>query len=312
LRPHRPRAAAERVLAVEEHRAEVGVEDGVPRLFRTCVDRPVAEAAAADAVGADECVEAVEPTEDGHGIVVEVDAVDRVPRGLERTHGCRADPAGRAGNHARRHAHAVMMTLMSEATPVIERIRAERLVAILRRVQRTEDVVAALAAGGIRVVEVTLDSDGALDTIRRLSTSGELTVLAGTVRTPADAEAAVAAGAAACVAPALVLETVERCRELGVPAIPGALTPTELEQALALGAPLVKLFPGRLLGPEYVRDVLAPLAGAPLMVTGGVDLSNAREFIDAGAVAVGVGAALTAAADVEAEARRLVAAVGSV
>jgi 2-dehydro-3-deoxyphosphogluconate aldolase / (4S)-4-hydroxy-2-oxoglutarate aldolase len=201
---------------------------------------------------------------------------------------------------------------MAGAAPAVDRIRAERIVAILRRVADAEAVVAALAAGGIRIVEITLDSDGALETIGRLRADRELTVLAGTVRTPADAEAAAGAGAEACVAPALVPETVERCRELGVPAIPGALTPSEIEAALALGAPLVKLFPGRLLGPAYVRDLLAPLAGAPLIVTGGVSLANAREFLDAGAVAVGVGSALTGAADIEAEARRLVAAVSSV
>jgi 2-dehydro-3-deoxyphosphogluconate aldolase / (4S)-4-hydroxy-2-oxoglutarate aldolase len=205
-----------------------------------------------------------------------------------------------------------MMTLMAGATSVVDRIRAERIVAILRRVEDAEAVVAALAAGGIRVVEITLDSDGALETIGRLRTNRELTVLAGTVRTPADAEAAAAAGAEACVSPALVPEVVERCRRLGVPAIPGVLTPSETEAALALGAPLVKLFPGRLVGPGYVRDLLAPLAGAPLIVTGGVGLANAREFLDAGAVAVGVGSALTGLADVEAEARRLVAAVSSV
>jgi 2-dehydro-3-deoxyphosphogluconate aldolase/(4S)-4-hydroxy-2-oxoglutarate aldolase len=205
-----------------------------------------------------------------------------------------------------------MMTLMSGATSAVDRIRAERVVAIMRRVPDVEAAVDALVAGGVRIVEVTLDSEGALETIERLRANRELTVLAGTVRTPADAEAAAAAGAEACVAPALVPETVERCRALGVPAVPGALSPSEIEAALALGVSLVKLFPGSLLGPDYVRDVLAPLTGAALMVTGGVNLSNAREFLDAGAVAVGVGSALTGAADVESEARRLVAAVSTV
>ena len=204
------------------------------------------------------------------------------------------------------------MTFMSGASSAVDRIRAERVVAILRRVPDADRVVHALAAGGIRIVEITLDSDGALDTIRRLRGNRELTVLAGTVRTPADAEAAAAAGAEACVSPALLPETVERCLELGVPAIPGALTPSEVEAAFALRVPLVKLFPGSLVGPGYVRDILAPLTGVPLIVTGGVDLSNAREFLDAGAVAVGVGSALTGVADVESVARRLVAAVGSV
>jgi 2-dehydro-3-deoxyphosphogluconate aldolase / (4S)-4-hydroxy-2-oxoglutarate aldolase len=189
----------------------------------------------------------------------------------------------------------------------LDRIRAERVVAVVRRVPEVDSIVEALLAGGIRIIEITLDSDDALATIEQLRARGDLTVLAGTVRTPLEAEAAVAAGAEACVAPALVPEMVERCRGLGVPAVPGALTPSELEAARALGAELVKLFPGSLVGPAYVRDVLAPLTGVELIVTGGVDLSNARAFIEAGAVAVGVGSALTSAADVETQARKLVA-----
>ena len=193
----------------------------------------------------------------------------------------------------------------------LDRIRAERVVAVLRRVPDVDSVIEALAAAGIRIVEVTLDSDDALGAIERARSTGELTVLAGTVRTARDVDAAVAAGAEACVAPALVPEMVERCQGLGVPAIPGALTPSELEAALALGAELVKLFPGSLVGPGYVREVLAPLAGLELIVTGGVDASNARAFLDAGAVAVGVGSALRGADDVEGEARSLVAAISA-
>jgi 2-dehydro-3-deoxyphosphogluconate aldolase / (4S)-4-hydroxy-2-oxoglutarate aldolase len=198
---------------------------------------------------------------------------------------------------------------MAEAATAVDRIRAERVVAVLRRVPEVDSVVGALRRGGIRIVEVTLDSDEALATIERLRASSDVTVLAGTVRTPEEAEAAAAAGAEACVSPALVPEMIERCRALGLPAIPGALTPSEIEAAQAHGAALVKLFPGSLVGSGYLREVLAPLAGVELVVTGGVDRSTAREFIDAGAVAVGVGSALTSAADVETEARRLVAAV---
>jgi 2-dehydro-3-deoxyphosphogluconate aldolase / (4S)-4-hydroxy-2-oxoglutarate aldolase len=202
-----------------------------------------------------------------------------------------------------------MMTFMAGATTALDRIRAERVVAILRRVPDVDSIVDALVTAGIRIVEITLDSDGALATIERLRTRQEATVLAGTVRTPADVDAAAAAGAEACAAPALVPEMVERCHDLGVPAIPGVLTPSEIEAARALGADLVKLFPGSLVGPGYVRDVLAPLAGVELLVTGGVDASNTRTFLDAGAVAVGVGSALTGCEDVQSEARSLLAAV---
>jgi 2-dehydro-3-deoxyphosphogluconate aldolase/(4S)-4-hydroxy-2-oxoglutarate aldolase len=110
----------------------------------------------------------------------------------------------------------------------IEAIRAERVVAILRRVPEVPRVVAALQRGGIRVVEVTLDSDGALDEIAALSADPDLVVLAGTVRTPADVGDAVAAGAHGCVSPALVPDVIERCRSFGLPAITGGLTPSEI------------------------------------------------------------------------------------
>jgi 2-dehydro-3-deoxyphosphogluconate aldolase / (4S)-4-hydroxy-2-oxoglutarate aldolase len=188
----------------------------------------------------------------------------------------------------------------------IERISAERVVAVVRRTPEPDLLVAALRAGGIRIVEITLDSEGALDTIERLRRDDELTVLAGTVRTAGEAEAAAQAGAAACVSPAVVPAVIERCAALGLPSIPGALTPTEIEAAWELGAAMVKLFPASLGGPAYVRDVLAPLGEVPLLVTGGVDTTNAAAYLRAGAAAVGVGSALLGAPDVTAAARDLV------
>ena len=182
----------------------------------------------------------------------------------------------------------------------IERIRATRLVAVLRRVPDADAAVSRLREVGVEVIEVTLDADDALEVIRR-----NPGVLAGTVRTAAQVDVAVEAGAAAVVSPAFAPAVVERALELGVPAIPGALTPTEVEAAWRAGAAMVKLFPAGLGGPQYVRDLLAPLSDVPLLVTGGVDASNARAFLDAGAVAVGVGSALN---DPE-EARHVVAAV---
>src|SRR5712691_2654267 len=193
----------------------------------------------------------------------------------------------------------------------IDAIRAERVVAVLRSMPDPERVVAALRAGGIRIVEVTLDSEDALGTIERLRRDPELVVLAGTVRTAREAEAAAAAGAQACVGPALVPEVVERCRARGIPAIPGALTPSEVEAAWRLGAAMVKLFPASLGGPAYVRDLLAPLGDVPLLVTGGVDPTNAAAFLRAGAAAVGVGSALVGAPDVTAAARDLIGSRGA-
>jgi 2-dehydro-3-deoxyphosphogluconate aldolase/(4S)-4-hydroxy-2-oxoglutarate aldolase len=188
----------------------------------------------------------------------------------------------------------------------IAAIKAQRVVAVLRRVAEPAAVVQALRDGGIGVVEITLDSPTALETIARFRDEGDLVVLAGTVRSAEDVRAAVEAGAQACVGPALVPEVLDACREAGLPAIPGAMTPTEVETAWRLGAEMVKLFPAARLGPEFVRDLRGPLGDIPLLATGGVDRSNALAFLRAGAVAVGVGSALVGAADITAAARDLV------
>jgi 2-dehydro-3-deoxyphosphogluconate aldolase / (4S)-4-hydroxy-2-oxoglutarate aldolase len=185
-------------------------------------------------------------------------------------------------------------------TSAIEQIRRERIVAVLRRVDDVDAAIARVRAAGIELVEITLDADDALGAIRRHPGA-----LAGTVRTPEQVDAAAEAGAAAVVSPAFVPAVLARAVELGIPAIPGAFTPSEIEAAWQAGAALVKLFPAGVAGPRYLRDVLAPLADVPLLVTGGIDSSNARAFLDAGAVAVGVGSAL----DDPDEAARLVAAV---
>ena len=190
-------------------------------------------------------------------------------------------------------------------TPALERIRSERLVAILRRVPHVDARVSALADAGVGVIEITLDDPDAAAAMERARGRGDVTVLAGTVRRAEQVDLAAAAGAEAVVSPGFVREVVERAAALGVPAVPGALTPTEVETAWLAGAALVKLFPGRLGGPAYVRELLAPLADVPLVVTGGIDSTNARAYLDAGAVAVGAGSALVDPA----EARRLVEAV---
>jgi 2-dehydro-3-deoxyphosphogluconate aldolase/(4S)-4-hydroxy-2-oxoglutarate aldolase len=176
----------------------------------------------------------------------------------------------------------------------------------MRRVAQPLEVVRALRQGGIGVFEITLDSQNALETIASLRGDPKLVVLAGTVRTVEDVRAAVDAGAQGCVAPVLRPEVLEACREAGVPSVPGAMTPTEVETAWQLGAEMVKLFPAARLGPEFVHDLRGPLRDVPLLATGGVDASNAAAFLRAGAEAVGVGSALVGAGDLTAVARNLV------
>ncbi len=170
----------------------------------------------------------------------------------------------------------------------VERIRSERLVAVLRRVLDVDRVAAELVDTGFGVLEVTLDDAAALSAIERLRGRGDVTVLAGTVRTVEQAESAVAAGAEALVSPVFSGAVLARGHQLGVPVIPGALTPTEIEAAWRAGAAMVKLFPARAVGPQYVADLLKPLPDVPLLCTGGMNAGNALGFLEAGATAVGV------------------------
>jgi len=175
-----------------------------------------------------------------------------------------------------------------------ELLRAERVVGILRAVpaDRAEAVVDALVEAGVRTVEITLESERSLWVISRLRERGGLTVAAGTVRSPRDVDRAAEAGAEILFCPATRAESVERALARGVPIVPGGLTPSEIEAAWALGPAAVKLFPGSVGGPDYLRTVRAPLGDVPVVVTGGVDAESAPEFIRAGAVAVGTGSSV--------------------
>ncbi len=171
-----------------------------------------------------------------------------------------------------------------------ETIRRERVVGIMRRLPLAvvDSTVEALLEGGLGLIEFTVDSEGALDSIARWRATGKAFVGAGTVRHADMVDAVVDAGAQFIVAPTYDETVVGRSLELGVPCLPGALSPTEIDAAWQQGATFVKLFPGADLGAGYVKAVLAPLRDVELVVTGGVDESCARAFVDAGAVAVGV------------------------
>jgi 2-dehydro-3-deoxyphosphogluconate aldolase/(4S)-4-hydroxy-2-oxoglutarate aldolase len=162
------------------------------------------------------------------------------------------------------------------------------VVAVLREAAHVDEL-------GTPVVEVTMHVPDAFAAIRSLRGRGDLTVLAGTVRTAEEARGAIEAGAQAIVSPATIPDVGAVCRERDTPWIPGTLTPSEIEAAWDAGAAMVKLFPARLGGPQYVRDVLAVLSDVPLLVTGGVDAANAAAFLEAGAVAVGCDASRTRA-----------------
>ncbi|MCG5216764.1 bifunctional 4-hydroxy-2-oxoglutarate aldolase/2-dehydro-3-deoxy-phosphogluconate aldolase [Streptosporangium sp. KLBMP 9127] len=178
---------------------------------------------------------------------------------------------------------------------LLDILRDRRLVAIIRG----RDAEASFQAGlalveeGIDVLEVSLTGADALQVIGRLANAvGDRVALgAGTVMTVTDADAAVAAGATFAVTPALGPGAL-RCVELGVPVLAGALTPTEVWHAAAAGATAVKIFPASLGGPAHLAALRDPFPDIPLVPVGGVRADQVRPYLDAGALAVGVGSPL--------------------
>lgn len=155
-------------------------------------------------------------------------------------------------------------------------------------------VVDALAEGGVRALEVTMTVPGAVELIRQLAPTLPAGFLlgAGTVTDVATAAAVIDAGAKFVVGPVFRPDVVRACHDRDVPVMPGCFSPTEIFAAHECGADIVKVFPATSLGPQFIKDVRAPLPQVKLMPTGGVTLDNAGDWIRAGAVAVGIGSAL--------------------
>src|SRR5262245_13631110 len=162
-------------------------------------------------------------------------------------------------------------------------------------------VVGALAAGGVRALEVTMTVPRAVDLIRELAPTMPDGFLlgAGTVTDARTARAVIDAGASFVVGPVFRPDVIAACHESDVPVVPGCFSPTEILAAHDAGADIIKLFPATALGPQYVKDVLAPLPHIKLMPTGGVTVDNAGDWIRAGAVAVGLGSALLDSAAIQ-------------
>jgi len=187
---------------------------------------------------------------------------------------------------------------------VLGAILQTKVVAVIRMkdAARLADVAAALGRGGVKALEVTMTVPGAVEIIREMARTkapGTL-VGAGTVLDAGTATDVIAAGADFVVSPTSDMETIRACRDAGVLVAPGAFTPTEIVAAWRAGADIVKVFPATSLGPQYFRDLRGPLPQVRLMPTGGVTVENAREFLAAGAAAVGIGTALVDAKAVEA------------
>ena len=206
---------------------------------------------------------------------------------------------------------------------VVQEIQKLGVVAIIRMKDpaKLRRVVDAIADGGVRAIEVTMTVPGAVELIATLarSLSAEILLGAGTVTDAATARAVIDSGARYVVSPVFRREVIAACHERDVAVAPGCFTPTEILDAHDAGADVVKVFPATALGPQFIKDVRAPLPQVRLMPTGGVSLDNAGDWIRAGAVAVGVGSALLDTKAIEegrfdvltGNARRIVASVAS-
>jgi 2-dehydro-3-deoxyphosphogluconate aldolase/(4S)-4-hydroxy-2-oxoglutarate aldolase len=157
-----------------------------------------------------------------------------------------------------------------------------------------DDVVHALGSAGARIIEITMTVPGAIELISRYADElgDEYLFGCGTVTDRDTAVAAMDAGAAFVVSPVLQEEVVAAATSRGVPAIPAAMSPTEVWRASTIGADAVKLFPARALGPRYVADLLGPLPDLKIVPSGGIGPDNASSFIEAGAHAVFSGSSM--------------------
>lgn len=176
----------------------------------------------------------------------------------------------------------------------LSQIFEHKIVAILRGMPPAEitNIANALYNGGIRLLEITLNSENTLPAIEQLNHEfkNKMLIGAGTVIDEKDANNAIAAGAAFLISPSLDTQVIKAAKDAGIVSIPGAFTPTEIVAAHKNGADIIKIFP--CLNADYVKNILAPLNFIKVMPTGGIDASNIQTFAKTGAVAFGIGSAL--------------------
>ncbi|MDK2917932.1 MAG: 2-dehydro-3-deoxyphosphogluconate aldolase / (4S)-4-hydroxy-2-oxoglutarate aldolase [Candidatus Petromonas sp.] len=179
----------------------------------------------------------------------------------------------------------------------IQVIEDTGLIAVMRGMKPTQiaKVARALAAGGVKVLEITMNSPQPLkmiEEVKLLLEDSDVIVGAGTVLDAESARAAILAGAEFVFAPNLNLKVIELCKRYNKLVIPGVMTPTEVVKAYEAGADLIKVFPANVVGPEFIKGIRGPLSDIKVIPTGGINLDNAADYIKAGAVALGAGGSL--------------------
>lgn len=179
---------------------------------------------------------------------------------------------------------------------ILEKILKGKVVAVIRvkEQDKLKKVIEAIHAGGISVAEITMTVPNAIQLIEKMNEEldDEIIIGVGSVLNAEVAENAIKAGAKYVVSPILKKEIIDTAHKFNVPAMPGCFTPTEIQYAFELGADIVKVFPADVVGMEFFKAILAPMPHLKLMPTGGVTLTNAGNWLKAGACAVGIGSAL--------------------
>lgn len=179
----------------------------------------------------------------------------------------------------------------------MESLRETKIIAIVRGVpeEKADETAEALWEGGIRFIEVTLNTPGALAIIRRWRDrfQGRVCIGAGTVLNADMASSAIEAGAEYLITPNTDEGTIRYAVSADIPIVPGAMTPSEIVQAWQLGAHAVKVFPAGTLGASYFKELQGPLSHIPMVATGGVNLDNMASYTACGACAFGLGGSLT-------------------
>lgn len=188
---------------------------------------------------------------------------------------------------------------------VLQQLAEAGVVAVLRAdsAEEVAEMARRAVKGGIKAIEITMTVPFALRAIEQLSqefsseapreADNYAVIGVGTVLDPETARAAILAGAEYVVSPSLNPETVRLCNRYAIPVLPGTMTIQDIQSALELGVDIVKLFPGNLYSPGVIPTIKGPLPQANVMPTGGVSLDNLKDWIKAGAVAVGIGSDLT-------------------
>lgn len=181
-------------------------------------------------------------------------------------------------------------------TQIVKKIITDKIVAVVRLSEDKDvmQIIDAIYKGGITSMEITMTTPNAIKIIEMLNNEYEnkLLVGVGSVINVKMAEEAISAGAKYVVSPVYNSSIIEISHKKDIPAMPGCFTPTEIYQAYETGADIIKVFPANITGMKFFKAVKAPLPFLKLMPTGGVSLTNANEWIKAGACAVGVGSAL--------------------